>query len=103
MTVVAEGDACNTEGDYQPVPLTQAELNDLIRGLNFSKESAQLLDSRLKKKYLLAPGTKLYWYRVCKKELRPFFIFQNMSSLVYCNNIAELIKSMGLTHDALEW
>ena len=43
--------------DNQPVPLTQAELNDLTQDLNLSKESAQLLGSRLKEKHLLAPGT----------------------------------------------
>ena len=36
-TVVAGNDAYNPEEDHQPVPLTQAELNDLTRDLNFSK------------------------------------------------------------------
>ena len=30
-------------------------------------------------------------------------MFQDKSSLVYCNNIAKLIKSMGLEYAATEW
>ena len=39
MTVAAGDDAYKPE-EVQPVPLTQAETNDLIRNLNHSKESA---------------------------------------------------------------
>ena len=42
-TDTAESDAYRPEEDDQPVPLTQAELNDLRRDLNFSKEPVQLL------------------------------------------------------------
>ena len=38
-----------------------------------------------------------------ERELRQFFWFQDKSSLVYCNNIAGLIKSMGLEYNATEW
>ena len=55
MTVVAGNDAYWPEEDDQPLLLTQAELNDLIRDLKLSKESAQLQASRLKEKHLLAP------------------------------------------------
>ena len=41
MTVVAEDDAYKPEEDNQPVPLTQAERNDLKRDLNISKEYAR--------------------------------------------------------------
>ena len=91
MTVEIED---NAEEDDQPVPLTQTELNDLTRDLSLSKESAHLLGSCLKEKYLLAPGTIFYWYQDCEMELRQFFTFQNKSQLVYCNNIE---------YDALEW
>ena len=43
-------------------------------------------------KHLLAPGTTFYWYQDPERELKPFFTFQNKTSLVYCNNIAGLIK-----------
>ena len=103
MTVIAGDDAYEPEEDNQPVPLTQAELNDLTQDLNLSKESAQLLSSHLKEKHLLAPGTKFSRYQNCERELRQFFMFQDKSWLVYCNNIAGLIKSMGLEYDATEW
>ncbi|KAK3890481.1 hypothetical protein Pcinc_005561 [Petrolisthes cinctipes] len=45
------------------MPLIQVELNDLTRDLNLSKESAQLLGSRIREKCLLAPETTFYWYR----------------------------------------
>ena len=44
-----------SEENDRPVPLTQADLNDLPRDLNLSKESSQLLGSRLREKNLLAP------------------------------------------------
>ncbi|XP_076814257.1 uncharacterized protein LOC143460567 [Clavelina lepadiformis] len=47
----------------QPKPLTQLELNDLTRDLNLTKESAQLLGSRLRENNLLAPCTTYFWYR----------------------------------------
>ena len=51
-----------------PVPLNQFELNDLTRDLCLSKESAQLLGSRLREKNLLAQETTFYWYRTREKE-----------------------------------
>ena len=95
ITVVAGDESYKTEEVDQIVPLTQAELNQLTQDLNFSKESARLLGSRLKEKYPLAPGTTFYWDRDREIELRQFFTFQDRLSLVYCN-IAGLIKSMGL-------
>ena len=100
MTVLAGDDAFKPEDD-QLVPLTLAEL-DLTRDLNLSKESTQLLGSCFKEKYLLKPGTTSYWYREYERELRESFTFQDKSSLVYCNNIGGLIKSMGFENDATE-
>ena len=74
MTVVAGNDACKPEEDDQPVPVTQAELDDLTRDLNLSKESVQLQGSGLKEKHLLAPGTTFYWYRDRERELRVFHV-----------------------------
>ena len=41
------------EEKIEPQLFDQAELNDLIRDLGLSKESSQLLGSRLKEKHLL--------------------------------------------------
>ena len=52
---------------------------------------------------MLAPGTTFYWYREREREFRQFFTTQRDSSLVYCNNITDLMKSMGLDYVATEW
>ena len=111
QTVVAGDDAYKPEEDNQPVPLTLAEFNELTRHINHSKKSAHMLDSRLKEKQLLAQGVLFYWYRDHERELWQFFTFQDKSSLVYRNNIAGLIKSIGFNRwidqwasiDATEW
>ena len=58
----------------KPKPLKQAELNDLTRDLCLSKESAQLLGSRLRENHLgsskIIPGTTFYWYRSREQEFR---------------------------------
>ena len=74
MTVVVGVDAYKPEED-ELVLLTQAELNGITRDLNLSKESALLLDSRLKEKYLLPPETTFCWYRDRARELGQFFMF----------------------------
>ena len=102
MTDTAERSAYKPEEDDQPVPLTQAELNDLTRDLNLFKESAQLLGSRLREKHLLAPGTTFYWYQEREREFRYLFTFDKASSLVYCYNIAGQIEFFGLKYDAME-
>ena len=71
--------------------LTQADFNDLTQDLNLCKESTQLLGSHLWEKRLLAPGTTFYWYWEREKEFRYSFTFNQVFSLVYCNNIADLI------------
>ncbi|GBM59199.1 hypothetical protein AVEN_171251-1 [Araneus ventricosus] len=40
----------------EPKPFTHSELNDLVRDLNFPKDSSEVLGSRLEEKNLLAPG-----------------------------------------------
>ena len=89
MTVAAWDNA--SEENDQWVLMTKTEFNDL----NFSKESAQQLCSRLKEKNQLGPGTKFYWYRESEREFRQFFTFEDKSSSVYCNNFTGLIKSIG--------
>lgn len=38
------------------------------------------------------PGITFCWYRDREREFRKLFMFDETSSLIYCNNIAELIK-----------
>jgi hypothetical protein len=44
-----------------PLLFTRSELNDVIRDLGLPKDKAELLDSRLKEKYLLAAESSIYW------------------------------------------
>ena len=43
-----------------PKPFSQGQLNDLVRDLNISKESSELLASRLGEHGVLDSGTKLH-------------------------------------------
>ena len=71
--------------------------------MNLSKESAQLLGSRLREKHLLAPGTTFYWYQEREREFRYLFTFDIASSLVYCNNVAGLTEFLGPKYEVIEW
>lgn len=92
-----------TVGINEPKPFTQGELNDLTRDLCLSKESAQLLGSRLRENNLLAPGATFYWYRDREAEFRIFFEKDKNTALVYCKNIKGLIENLGLRYDSSEW
>ena len=98
-----QGEGYMLEENDRPVLLKQADFNDLTRDLNLSKASVQLPGSRLCENNFLAPGTTFYWYQEREREFRQFFTTQRDSSLVYCNNIADLMKSMGLDYVAMEW
>ena len=52
---------------------SQSELNDLIRGLNFPKQSAEMLASRLQEKHLLKAGTSVSFYRNREEKLIKYF------------------------------
>ena len=64
-------------GDHNaPAPLTfsQNELNDLVRDLSLSKESSELLASRLKDKHLLSRGVRITSYRTRHQDYLHFFL-----------------------------
>ena len=77
ITVADGDDEYKPEEADQLLLLTQAKLNNLMRNLNLSKGSAQLLGSRLEEKHLLSPGTKFYWYQEGESEFRHVFTFQD--------------------------
>ena len=91
--------------DDNPVSrvFNQAELNDLSRDLCLSKESAQLLGSRLSEKNLLAPNTTFAWFRNRDEQFRRLFTNDVEQSLIYYNNIEELIEELGIHYTASEW
>lgn len=50
----------------------QGQLSNLTRASNLSKESSELLASRLNDKNFL-PGTKIPFYRMCDAKFVPYF------------------------------
>lgn len=90
------------EAVQKPELFNQMELNDLVRDLNLPKDASELLASRLRDKNLLAPGTSTSFYRNREKDLSPYFIQEE--SLVYCNNIPEVVIKLGATsYEKEEW
>ena len=68
-----------------------------------SKESTQLLGSRLHEKSLLAPETTFYWYRNRDDEFKKYFTRDEQHWLVYCNDVRRLVKALGMEYKAVEW
>ena len=86
----------------QPKQFDQGELNDLVRDLNLSKKSAELLASRLSEKNLLQKGTKVSFYRNRDSEFVPFF--SEVDGLVFCHNIPGLLAKLGVNdYNPEEW
>ena len=61
----------------KPKPFSQGQLNDLVRDLGLSKESSEILASRLGKQGILDLGTKIIFY--CDRDdlLIRFFTMEN--------------------------
>ena len=93
---------CDKPNYKQPNLLTQAQLNDLTRNLYLSKESAQLLGSRLRENNLSAPPTTFYWYRNRDDGFRKYFTRDKQHWLVYCNHVSGLVKALGMECKAVE-
>jgi hypothetical protein len=92
---LGRGNDSDFEADLgNPRRFNQAELNDLCRDLNLSKESSELLASRLNEKNLLNPGTNITFYRNRESDLLPFFSHEN--NLVFCNDVRGLLETIGL-------
>ena len=73
MSSSEESDRCEefavSSDNVEQELFTQAELNDLVRAdLDLPKFSAKLLKSPLKEKNMLAPETKISFYRYRKKS-----------------------------------
>ena len=78
-----------------PKPFSQGQLNGLVRDLNLSKESSELLASRLGEHGVLDSGTKITFYRSRDDLLLRFFTMED--DFVFCNNIPGLFAEMGLS------
>ena len=85
-----------------PQLFSQGELNYLTKDLNLSKESSELLASRLKEKNLLQLRTLINFYRKRHIEFLPYFSQEN--DIVYCNNVAGLLRQLGVQQcDPQDW
>ena len=84
-----------------PNPFTQKELNDLVRDLGLSKSSSELLASRLRGKNLTS-GVRISFYSNRHQEFLQFFSVEK--NLVYCTDIALLLRNLGLPeYKANDW
>ena len=70
------------DGDQQPKPFNQAELNDLVRDLNLPKASALILGSRLKAKRMFSIDTTFSRYK--HRENKNIRFFAKEHCLIYC-------------------
>ena len=81
--------------------INQEDLNDLVRDLNLTKSNSELLASRLQQWNLLAPHTKVTFYRQRSQDLTSHF--STDGELCYCNNVSALFQSIGMIHDQTNW
>ena len=85
----------------EPQLFGQAKLNDLVRKLDLSKCSAELLGPQLKEKNMLAPENKVSFY--CYREKGPIKFFKMEENLLFCDNIERLITALGTSYTSSEW
>ena len=73
------------------------------QGLNLglSKNQSELLGSRLQGRNLLQAITNVTVYRNRDKEFVEYLTLDN--DLVYCNDVAGLMRSCGHEHQSAEW
>ena len=85
-----------------PVLFDQQNLSDLIRDVGLSKESSEVLASRLKDRNLLQHGTKITFYRTRDKEFVPFF--DDQLNFVFCKDIPGILMKLGVTeYSPADW
>ena len=89
-------------GDDAPHPFSQKELNDLVRDLSLSKDSAELLASRLKEKNssltVLASASSATGIKSTS------IFFSTVKNLVYCADIAQVLLKLGVPrYEPKDW
>ena len=93
------------DNDFVPtsseaVLFNQEEFSNLIRDLNLSKESSELLASRLNDRNLQQHGTKNTFYRTTDDEFLRFF--EELPGFVFCINIPDLLLKLIVNEYKLE-
>jgi len=90
--------ACSSN---EPHPLTQGDLNDIVRDLNLSKKQAELLGSRLKGWNLLCQDTEVCFYHERHEEFKDFFSQED--GVVFCNDVCSIMEVLGHGHNPDHW
>ncbi|GFX46375.1 uncharacterized protein TNCV_238371 [Trichonephila clavipes] len=84
-----------------PELFSQSDLNDLVRDLGLSKDTAEVLGSRLKERHLLNSRVSFSWYRFREKEFVPFFTQEG--DLVFCNNVPAILEMFKIMYEPKDW
>jgi len=87
----SENDVMFDSNNAAPQPLSQKELNHLVRDLSLTKTCSELLASRLKGKNLLSDGVRVTFYRSRHNDYLPYFTEEK--DLGYCIDVAQLLIS----------
>ena len=100
----SENSSCDSDDTFQlsqevtkPHLISQEDLNDLVQDLNLTKSNSKLLASRLQQWNLLAPDTKVTFYRQRSQDLISHF--STDGELCYCDDVSALFQSIGMIHD----
>ena len=76
--------------------------SDLIRDLSLSKESSEVLASRLKDQNILQDGTKITFYRTREKEFVQFF--DDQLNFVFCEDILGVLMKLDVAeYSPTDW
>lgn len=90
-----------TSDSLAPKLYTQAQVNDLVRDLELSKEKSELLASRLRDQNFLERNVKTTVYRTRHKPYSHFFTAKD--NMCFCYDIHGLFDKLGQTYDARDW
>ena len=90
-SMAAEASSLSTN----PKPFSQGQLNDLMRDLNLSNKSSEILASQLGVHDILISETKIRFFCNRNDLLLRFFTMED--DFVYCSNIPGLFAKMGLS------
>ena len=97
----SESDYDLSDDDTSPHFPNQSDMDDLVRDLDLSKTSAEVLISRLKDWKLLDKSCKGSSYRLRHEQFSKFYKLEDQ--LVFCNDIPNLFKEIGVEHKPDEW
>lgn len=86
----------------KPMPLSQKDLNDLVRDLNLTKHQSEVLASRLKERFLVTAEVRISKFRNRSDDLIQYFSYEN--NLCYCNDINGLFEQLDIVnYEPSQW